>query len=114
VVAAAKSLRDAGLGAQKVPAVRADVRKPAQRAGGVAREQQRLVHEAFEQGEGQHRAGGGGALRAVDELPASGEHALADALEGGRVAIEGRGQRARAADVLVDHGDIVSQVLTPA
>ena len=81
----------------------ADVREGTERSGGVAREQERLVDAAFQERERQHGAGRGDALRAIDELPAAREHAFANALEGRGVAIEVGGQRARAADVLIDH-----------
>ena len=103
VVTAAQRLHGSFLDAEKVPAMRADVRERPQSPAGILREQERLVNGGIQEYEGKHRAGPIGALRAVHELPAAPEDPLEDALEDRVLAIERGGQRARATDVLVDH-----------
>jgi hypothetical protein len=72
-------------------------------SGAVAREQQRLIHASFQEREGKEGPCARHPLGAIDELPAAREDLLPDALEHDRVAVERRGQRPGAADVLVDH-----------
>ncbi len=103
MVAAAEALQGRRCGADQISPVRTDVGERAERALGVARQQQRFVDAAFQQREGQDGTARSGPLRAVDELPASREHALAHPFEENGVAVERGRQRARLADVGVDH-----------
>src|ERR1700704_4887071 len=93
--------------------MRTDVREAVERSLAVTREQQGLVQASLQECERQDGSWAGDLLRAVDELPASREDLLPDALEYGRIPIEGPRQRAREADVLVDHPCIVSHSVRP-
>ena len=102
MVAAADLLGAARRLHQQVAAVRADVGQAAQRAAGVARQQQRLVEAARQHLARRQRTGRGDVVDVADPLPAAREHAFLDALVRGRVAVERAGQRAGARDVGID------------
>ena len=102
VVAAADLLGPAGPVHQDVAAVRADVRQAAQLAGGVARQQERLVEVPGQHLARRERARRGDVAEVAEPLPGAREHALARQRMDRRIEIEGARQGARPGDVGVD------------
>ena len=90
---------------QQVAAMGADVRQAVQPVVVVARQQQRLVEAAFEQGAGQDVAGRLEAVGVADDVPGAGEDALArlDRFRHAKGSTPTAALRARMQRVMQDH-----------
>jgi hypothetical protein len=102
VIAAADLLGPAGRAHQEVGAVGADVRQAAQFAGGVAREEQRLVEVPGQHLARRERARRLDVAEVAEPLPGAGEDALAAQRVEAGIEVEGTRQGARPGDIGVD------------
>ncbi len=80
----------------------ADVREAAQHAGGIAREEERLVEESGQQVARRERARRADVAEQTQPLPGAREHAFPRRLVRFLVAIEDALERARRGDVRID------------
>ena len=102
VIAAAQRRLHPGVLADQRPAVGADVGQAVDLVAGVAGQQQRLVEDPLEQGEGVRGPGDADGVGVRHQLPAPREDALAGGREPARIAVDLGRQGRRPADVRVD------------